>query len=57
MYSFISFRKYRDAKNESGINYYDKKVKSKWVTKKPILSKRDISLINFNEFKKKYKTL
>jgi len=49
--------KYRDAKYESGINCYDKRVKSKWVTKKPILSKRDISLINFNEFKKKYKTL
>ena len=49
--------KYRDAKYESGINYYDKKVKSIWVTKKPILSKRDKSLISFNEFKKKYKTL
>jgi len=49
--------KYRDARYESGINCSDKKVKSKWVTKKPILSKRDQSLISFQQFKIKYKTL
>ncbi len=49
--------KYRNAKYESGIIFNDKKVKSKWITKKPILSKRDQSLISFEEFKKKYKTL
>ena len=48
---------YRHAKYESGIIYNDKKVKSKWNTKKPILSKRDQSLISFKEFKIKYKTL
>tara|TARA_A100001015_G_C15035038_1_gene735653 strand:- start:2327 stop:2854 length:528 start_codon:yes stop_codon:yes gene_type:complete len=49
--------KYRNAKYESGIIYNDKKVKSKWTTEKPILSKRDRSLISFKEFKIKYKTL
>ena len=48
---------YRHAKYESGIIYNDKKVKSKWNTKRPILSKRDQSLISFKEFKIKYKTL
>ena len=48
---------YRHAKYESGIIYNDKKVKSKWNTKRPILSKRDKSLISFKEFKIKYKTL
>ena len=32
--------KYRDAANESGIMYNDKKLKIKWITKKPILSTR-----------------
>ena len=49
--------KYRLAKYESGIIYNDKKIKSKWITKKPILSKRDKSLISFDEFKSKFKTL
>jgi len=49
--------KYRDAKNESGIKFDDQKIKSKWITKKPILSKRDKSLMYFKEFKKKIKTL
>ena len=49
--------KYRDANNESGIKFDDKKIKSKWVTKKPILSKRDTSLMYFKEFEKKIKTL
>lgn len=48
---------YRHAKYESGIIYNDKKIKSKWNTKRPILSKRDKSLISFKEFKIKYKTL
>ena len=48
---------YRHSKYESGIIYNDKKVKLKWNTKKPILSKRDQSLISFKEFKIKYKTL
>ena len=31
---------YRDAKNESGIPYNDKKLRIKWKTKKPILHER-----------------
>ena len=49
--------KYRDSKNESGIKFDDKKIKSKWITRKPILSKRDTSLMYFKEFEKKIKTL
>ena len=49
--------KYRDAKNESGISFKDKKIFKKWKTKKPILSKRDKTLITFEDFKKKYKSL
>ncbi len=49
--------KYRDANNESGIKFDDKKVKNKWICKKPILSQRDMSLMYFEEFKKKIKTL
>jgi dTDP-4-dehydrorhamnose 3,5-epimerase len=48
---------YRDAKNESGIPYNDKKLKIKWKTKKPILSLRDKNHFSFLEFKKKYKGL
>ena len=48
---------YRDKKNESGIRFDDIKIIKKWFTKKPILSKRDQSLMNFDEFKKKIKTL
>ena len=49
--------KYRDSKNEHGIMFSDKKIFKKWITKNPILSKRDKSLISFSEFKKRYKSL
>tara|TARA_Y100001970_G_C14196209_1_gene838253 strand:+ start:1133 stop:1663 length:531 start_codon:yes stop_codon:yes gene_type:complete len=49
--------KYRDSKNEGGISFDDKKIIKNWITKKPILSKRDRSSLNFLEFKSKYKTL
>jgi len=49
--------KYRDPKNESGIQYNDKNLKIKWITKKPILSARDKSHISFIEFKKNIKSL
>ena len=49
--------KYRDVKNEGGISFKDHKISNIWFTKKPILSKRDKSLITFNDFKKKYKSL
>ena len=49
--------KYRDVKNESGISFKDDKISNIWFTKKPILSKRDKSLITFNDFKKKHKSL
>ena len=48
---------YRDAKNESGISYNDKKLKIKWKTKKPILSLRDKNHFSFLEFKQKNKGL
>ena len=48
---------YRDAKNESGILYDDKKLRIKWKTKKPILSLRDKNHFSFLEFKQKYKGL
>ena len=41
---------YRDAKNEDGINFKDKKLKIKWSTKKPIISKRDSSSGSFLDF-------
>ena len=44
--------KYRNAKWESGIKYNDNKLKIKWKTKKPILSKRDKNHNSFDEFKK-----
>ena len=48
---------YRDAKNESGIPYNDKKLRINWKTKKPILSLRDKNHLCFLEFKKKHKGL
>ncbi len=48
---------YRDVKNEDGIKFDDKDLKIRWITKKPILSKRDKLSACFNDFKKKIKTL
>jgi dTDP-4-dehydrorhamnose 3,5-epimerase len=48
---------YRDAENESGISYNDKKLKIKWKTKKPILSLRDKNHFSFLEFKQKNRGL
>ena len=48
---------YRDAKNEDGINFKDKKLKIKWSTKKPIISKRDSSSGSFLDFIKNVGTL
>ena len=49
--------KYRDSKNESWISFNEKKIIKNWITKKPTLSKRDKTLLNFLQFKSKYKTL
>tara|TARA_Y200000002_G_scaffold363529_1_gene351654 strand:- start:703 stop:1233 length:531 start_codon:yes stop_codon:yes gene_type:complete len=49
--------KYRNPKYESGIKFNDKKLKIKWKTIKPILSKRDKSHNGFLEFKAIQKTL
>ena len=54
---FYHLEKYRDAMNESGISFNDKKIVNTWKTKKPILSKRDKTLITFKDFKKKHKSL
>tara|TARA_B100001564_G_C20651879_1_gene677269 strand:+ start:293 stop:814 length:522 start_codon:yes stop_codon:yes gene_type:complete len=49
--------KYRDPKSESGIPFNDKKLNIKWVSKNPIISKRDKSHISLEEFTNKYKGL
>ena len=54
---FYHLEKYRDSMNESGISFKDKKIFNAWKTKKPILSKRDKTLITFEDFKKKHKSL
>jgi dTDP-4-dehydrorhamnose 3,5-epimerase len=41
---------YRDAKNEDGINLKDKKLKIRWLTKKPIISQRDRLSGSFADF-------
>ena len=56
-YVLYHLENYRNAKYESGIKFNDKKLKIKWNTKKPILSKRDKSHSTFQEFKKVQKTL
>tara|TARA_B100001063_G_scaffold242924_1_gene272545 strand:+ start:29 stop:538 length:510 start_codon:yes stop_codon:yes gene_type:complete len=48
---------YRDVKNEDGIKFDDEDLKIKWITKKPILSKRDKLSNSLNIFKKNVKTL
>ena len=48
---------YRNIRGENGILYNDKELNIKWVTKKPIISKRDKSGNSFAYFKKKIKTL
>ena len=54
---FYHLEKYRDSMNESGISFKDKKIFNTWKTRKPILSKRDKTLITFEDFKKKHKSL
>ena len=54
---FYHLEKYRDSMNESGISFKDKKIFNTWKTRKPILSKRDKTLITFKDFKKKHKSL
>ena len=48
---------YRNIKSENGIFYKDKDLNIKWITKKPIVSKRDKLGKSFIEFKNKIKTL
>lgn len=48
---------YRNVKGENGIIYNDKELRIKWITKRPIVSKRDKLANSFSEFKKKIKTL
>ena len=44
-------------KYEVGIKYNDKDLNIKWPVKKPIISKKDMYNLSFNEFKKKIKTI
>ena len=53
-YIIYSCTQYRNTKSEKAIKYNDKKLKIKWPTKKPIVSKKDQAAITFFEFKKKY---
>ena len=48
---------YRNAKNENGIIWNDKKFKIKYPTKNIIISAKDKKLDTFNDFLKKYKSL
>ena len=43
---------YRSVKGENGISYNDKDLNIKWLTKKPIISKRDRSSNSFAYLKK-----
>ena len=44
--------------NKNKINItFDKSLKFRWPTKKPIIAKRDTKWKSFEEFKKKYKGL
>ena len=43
---------YRNSKTENGILYNDKKLRIKWITKKPILSIRDKQNKSFDFLKK-----
>ena len=54
---FYHLEKYRDAMNESGISFKDKKIVNTWKTKKPIVSKRDKTLNSFKYFQIKNKSL
>jgi len=45
---------YREKKNEIGIAWNDKDLKIKWPIKKPILSKKDLNNISFQEYCDKY---
>ena len=53
-YIIYSCTQYRDKVSEKAIKYNDKKLNIKWPTKKPVVSKKDQSAIEFVEFKKKY---
>ena len=53
-YIIYSCTQYRDATSERAIKYNDKKLKIKWPTKKPVVSKKDKKAMSFDEFKKKY---
>ena len=53
-YIIYSCTQYRNAKSERAIKYNDKKLRIKWPSKKPIVSKKDKNAMTFAEFKKKY---
>ena len=56
-YVVYSCTRYREKKYEVGIKYNDKDLNIKWPVKKPIISKKDMYNLSFNEFKKKIKTI
>jgi dTDP-4-dehydrorhamnose 3,5-epimerase len=54
---YYKLNNYYEPKFEDGINVLDKKLKIRWPKKKFIISKKDIKLFTFEEFKNKYKYL
>ena len=54
-YIIYSCSQYRSAASERAIKYNDKKLKIKWPSKKPIVSKKDKNAMTFFEFKNKYR--
>jgi dTDP-4-dehydrorhamnose 3,5-epimerase len=51
---YYSCSNYRERKNEIGIVWNDKDLKIKWPIKEPILSKKDLNNISFQEYCDKY---
>ena len=49
-YVVYSNSNYRSKKNEIGIIWNDKNLKIKWLTKNPLVSKKDKSNLTFKEF-------
>ena len=50
-YVVYSCTKYQHKKSEIGIKYDDKKLKIKWPIKSPILSKKDMKNLSFEQLK------
>ena len=52
---FYGCTNYRSKKDEVGIIWSDNKLKIKWPIKKPLVSRKDMKLKSFSDFKKTYR--